>query len=376
MTIYIIIFLLFYSASIFEVGGLKKKQASWTFIGLATVFVLFVGLRYNTGADWAMYIQVFDGEPANMEYGYLLLNKIFKAIFDNYYVMQFSCTLFFVFAVSRFYKKESPYPIATLAILICFMLFNDLMAQIRQSIAIAIIMLFSNFIFERKFFRFLLGILIASFFHSSAVAAIPLYFLYRNYSKILLISLILVANVFYFYPDLLRIIVIQIIPLLPDIISEKAAYYMKTIFAEKAEFNTGLYYLIQLAVILFSVLFVKTEDKKKAFFVNSLVMFAIIKSFSISIFILSRLESYYLIYGLIAFTYIWDVKIRGVQQSTSRLLLVVIFLLFFFISPVRLLLNTKESKLTGRAGNYGVVPYYNCISHPEEAKLRKDWDER
>jgi len=376
MVIYIVIFLLFYSASILEVGGLKKNQASWLFLGLAVLLILFVGLRYNTGSDWFMYTRLFDGEPFETEYGYLLLNNFFKKIIDNYYVLQFFVTLFFVFSIGRFYKKEAPYPMAALTLLMSFMLFNILMAQVRQSIAVAIIVLFSNYIFERKLLRFLLVIFVASFFHSSAVAAIPLYFLHRNYGKIIPVLLILVSNIFFFFPNLLEIIVLQIAPILPKTLSMKATYYMGSIFAQKGEFNTGLFYLSQLAITLLLILLVNIKDKKTAFFVNSLSVFTIIKALSISVYILDRLGAYYLVFAIIAFTYILDIKIKYIQLYYTKLIFAAVLLLFFYVIPIRSITSRKIDKLTNRVENYAMVPYYNCIIHPEEATSRKDWNEK
>lgn len=381
MAIYIIIFSLFFGASILEAGGLKKHQARWLLGGLAAILILFVGLRYNTGADWNMYNKVFDESlSSNMqhkvEYGYLLLNKIFKIVFDNYYVLQFFATLFFVLSVCKFYKKEATYPIAALTLLMCFMLFNIMMAQVRQSIAVAIIVLFSNYIFERKLLHFLIVISVASFFHASAVAAIPLYFLYRNYGKIIPIALILAANIFYFYPDALKILILQVAPILPESLSNKTIWYMQSIFVEKLEFNTGLFYLSQLAITLLLVLLVKIKDNKTAFFVNSLAIFAIIKAFSVSVSVLGRLESYYLVFAVVAFTYIWDIKIEKIQLYWTKLAFATVLLLFFYVPLILSVTSTAISSLTNRPENYARVPYYNCIFHPEEAKLRKDWEQK
>jgi len=377
MGIYFIIFLLLFVASMLEAGGLQKRQAGWVFIGLSIMITLFVGLRYHTGADWLLYKETFNGvSNSGMEYGYLLLNKIFKAVFDNYYVLQFSATLFFIFAICRFYQKEAPYPIAALVLIVSFLLFNILMAQVRQSLAIAIILLFSNYIFERKFWYFLLGIFIASFFHASAIVAIPLYFLYKNYGKTLQIALILVANIFYFYPELLKIIVVQVAPILPDIISVKAINYMETIFAEKMKFNTGLGYLSQSAIILVVILFAKIKDNKSAFFINTLTVFAIVKALTISVAILERIESYYLVYAVIALTYIWDIKIKNVQLYCTRLIFAGTLILYFYVSPLRALVSKEINPITNRPENYTKVPYYNVLSHPPEASTRKDWIEK
>ncbi len=381
MAIYIVIFSLFFGASMLEIGGLKKNQASWLFAVLVCVLVLFVGLRYNTGADWYFYKEIFNDSLSkndnyyNVEYGYLLLNKSVRLVFDNYYVLQFFVTLFFVFSVSRFYKKEATYPITTLTLLICFMLFNILMAQMRQSLAISIIILFSNYIFERKLLHFLFVIFIASFFHVSAVTAIPLYFLYRNYGKILPIILILIANVFYFYPELLKIIVLQVAPVLPDTLSAKAIIYMGSIFSKKVGFNTGLSYIFQSIIILSLVLFVKIKDNKMAFFINSIAIFAIIRALLLSVSILGRLESYYLVYAVIAFTYIGNIKIKRIQLYHTKFIFLTLVILFFCVLSIRNLSSTKTSHLTNRPENYAWVPYYNCIFYPKDATLRKDWNQ-
>jgi hypothetical protein len=375
MVVYLVIFALFWLTSTFEASGYKKKYAVWAFYAMAVLLTLFVGLRYYTGADWAVYLKVFE-EPGQIpwEAGYVFLSQIFRIIFNNYYVFQFSVSAFFIFAVCRFYKKHSSYPLANLAMMICFLMANILMAQVRQSIALAIIILFTDYIFERKFIHFFIVVFFASMFHKSAIVALPLYLLYKNYGKILPISLILFANVFYFFPELFKEIVTQIAPFLPGGLSTKVAYYVNdTFYGSTAQFNTGLYYLAKLTMILFVIIFVKIKDRKTAFFVNSLSVFAIIQAFSNSIDIFHRIETYYLIYGLIAISAIWDLDIKFIKSKISKPIIAALIILFTLIPNIRLLRSTKIFYLSGRPGNYSLVPYYNCIIHPKEANQRLDW---
>ncbi|GHV43656.1 hypothetical protein FACS1894180_3380 [Bacteroidia bacterium] len=345
---------------------------------MAVLLTLFVGLRYYTGADWMMYLTAFEHPEwvfKSFESGYVFVSQIFRIIFNNYYVFQFTASAFIIFAASRLFKKYSNYPIACLALMLCFLMRNILMAQVRQSIALAIIVLFADYIFDRKLVHFLLVVFIAMLFHKSALVALPLYLLYKNYGKILPISLILVANVFYFYPETLAAIVNSIAPFLPGGLSTKVAEYLTTVHADAMKFNTGLYYFGQLTIILVVIIFSKMKDKRTAFFANSLAIFAIVRAFTISIKIFERVEAYYLIFGLLAIASVWDVDLKFIKTKISKPIIAAAIIAFLFIPNVKFLLpsNPNVSPLNGRKEAYQWKPYYNCIIHPKEASQRLDW---
>jgi len=380
MAVYIIFFALFFCSAMLEVGGLKKSQAKWLLGGLTVILILFVGLRFHTGGDWNVYHQIFNASlsskndnPFNTEYGYLLLNKLFKTVFDNYYVMQFTATLFVVISFYRLYKRNSEYPIVSFSLCVWIFFYGILMSQVRQSIALAIIVYATPYIFDRKPIRFLIAIVAASFFHISAVVAIPLYFLYKNYGKIVPVILMLVAQVFFFFPEIIEKIVSFLAPYLPGRLSVLAKIYLDTYFNRQAEFSTGLFYLGQMILSVFTVIFVNPRDKKESFFINTLVIYVILRGFTIGMEILGRLEPYFLVYALIAYTYLFDVRIKRLR---SVYLITACFLLLFFAAPfVRQVHRTDIDPLTQRPMNYSLVPYYNVFWHPPEAKSRKDWNQ-
>ena len=380
MAIYIIFFALFFCSAMLEVGGLKKSQARWLLGGLTVVLIVFVGLRFHTGADWNVYIKIFDqslspkDNPFKTEYGYLLLNKLFKYVFDNYYVLQFAVTMFVLISFYKLYKKHSEYPIVSLSLVAWILFYSILMSQVRQSIALAIIIFATQYIFDRKIFHFLAAIFVASFFHISVVVAIPLYFLYRDYGKIIPVTLMLTAQVFYFFPELTEAIVRFVAPYLPGRLSGLAETYMNSFFNRKAEFSTGLFYLGQMALSVFTVIFVNPKDKKESFFVNTLAVFVVLRGFTIGMEIIGRLEPYFFVYAVVAYTYLFDVRIKRLR---SVYLITTCVLLLFFAAPfVRQVLQTDIDPLTKRPQNYSLVPYYNVLSHPPEAKNRKDWNQK
>ena len=380
MAIYIIvIYFLFFISSILEVGGLKKSQARWLLGGLTIILILFVGLRYNTGGDWYIYNRIFDQSLSSTnnshlaESGYLLLNKLFKLIFNNYYVLQFAVTLFVGVSFCKFYKNHSQYPIVSLSLFVWLLFYTILMAQVRQSIALAIIVFSTQYVFDRKLFHFLSGIFVACFFHISAVIAIPLYFLYRNFGKTLPLILMLIAQLFYFNPEFIKSIILFVVPYLPNRFSLLAGH-LTSVLGNSQKFGSGLLYLGQMILSIFIVLFVKPTDKKEAFFLNTLVVFVIIKGFAIGVEIIERLEAYYLVFAIIAYTYLFKIRIKRLRSI--YLITTCFLLLFFMLLRIKTLTDTNIATLTRRPGNYALVPYYNVLSHPPEATTRKDWIER
>lgn len=378
MAIYIVIFSLFFGASVLEASGLKKNQASWLFTALAGLLALFVGLRYNTGSDWYAYSNFFNngvsqGDTNGWEYGFVFVNKIFKAIFNNYYVLQFSATCFICLSACKLFKRYSEYPILVMSIF--FLLFFDgiLMAQVRQSIALSIIALGSKYIFDRKFILFLCMIALACLFHISAVMAIPLYFLNRNFGRIVPVVVVLIAQIFYFFPEIVFSLIRFVTPYLPERLSTLSEIYLATIFAKKAILSTGIYYLTTVFLVILLLLFVRPKNDKETFFMNALVIAFFIKGLSTGVFIMERFQAYYLLFGIIAYPYLLSL----LQRIKGTSIVVALCLCMFFAVPnFRLLTSTKISDLTGRPNNYAIVPYYNVLIHPQKATIRKDWNEK
>ena len=378
MIVYIVFVLLFFCSSFLEIGGLKKSQAQGLLGFLAVILILFVGLRYNTGGDWFLYKKIFNnslsakGNFMNIESGYLLLNKIIKYTFNNYYVLQFTVTLFVVTAFYKLYKNNSQYPIVSFSLLTWIIFYSILTSQMRQSIAIAIIVYSTQYIFDRKHWKFILAIVIASFFHISAVLAIPLYFLYKNYGKVLPITLMVASQILYFHPEIIKAIVLFIAPYLPARLSGLAEGYISSYFNKKTEFGTGLFYIGQMLLSVFTVLTIKPKDNKQTFFLNTLAVFIIIKGFSIGFEIIGRLEPYYLVYAIVAYTYLFSIELKKVSYW-----IIACFLLVYFAAPFVQGFTRKDTfVLTGRPANYTLVPYYNVLIHPTEAESRKDWSQK
>jgi hypothetical protein len=185
-----------------EICSPRKKYLKLILLFLTTVLILFIGLRYKTGRDWGNYIRLFESilqnKDSTVEPGYIWLNKIIYYTFGNYFVVQFIASFVTIYAYYNFIKGHARFPIFALCLFIIFFFFDILMSQVRQSMAVGIILLGIESIFERKFTKYLFYILAASMFHISAICAIPIYFLYNYFGKVLPVFFIIIFHIILF----------------------------------------------------------------------------------------------------------------------------------------------------------------------------------
>ena len=377
---YIVLVLLLFAGSLLEVCGFRKDQVKIVRYFVFTFLLLFVGLRYNTGADWAAYIEAFNtmsvvGNYPRWEPGFVFISNLFYYLFGNYYVFQFCASLFLLYALLKFYVAHTNYPVLSIAIFF-FMFFGSIvMAEVRQSIALAIVLLGSKYIFERQSLNFVLTIGIACLFHISAIFALPLYLLNKRISKLSALLLLGFFQILYFFPELLAYLLDFIAPALPGRLGRLAASYSGSIFGNKANFNTGLYYIASVIVCLIVLLQTKNNEKT-CFYRNALLVAFIITAMSNSMTIIGRFQSYYMVFGIAACVRIMDeINFKSIATAATKAVLMVFLFVFFMVPFQALLRSTAISELTGRPTNYGCVPYYNVLSYPPEADNRLDWHE-
>lgn len=375
---YILLISLLFIGSLLEVIGYRNDQMKIVrWVILAFLFI-FLGFRFNTGADWYLYIREFTSISErgcgikSWELGFVLLNRIVAAVFGNYYVIQVGASFFLLYAINSVYKQYTSYPITSITLFVILFLPGIMMAQVRQSIALAIVLLGTSYIFEKKFFRYLGVVCIACLFHISAIAAFPLYFLNRRINKYTVLIVMLCPLVFYFYPNIVIDLLDVLTPYLPGRLSSLAEAYRDSFFARKAEFGTGLYFIATIFIYITTVLLVEYKERNY-FYINALMVLVVILFMSNAISILGRFSSYYYSYAIIAIINLLEIKYKPLSKSVGKFLLYN-FIFFFFLFRLTVVLTQKQiSPLTGRAGNYGYVPYYSLIYHPEEANDRLDW---
>lgn len=187
------------------------NRLNFLYIIILSILSFVIGFRYEVGNDWLGYVvdysslttsSKFSFTEQNYELGYYTLNWFFGLLNFGY-----QWVFFFMALISwYFYFKSVPRYIIPLFV---FFLFADEyffwgMNGVRQFAAIAIWVFSIKLIIERKFIFFLILIISASLFHSSALILIPFYFVpYDKLYNIFYWIVIYVVSIFaVFFLDL------------------------------------------------------------------------------------------------------------------------------------------------------------------------------
>ena len=188
MTIYIILYILLLTSAIADFS--KKIQRNTVLLIWSIVFVLFIGFRGTTGTDTGTYISFFNYytntisewgtiDKQYAEYGFYFLSVLLKSIIENtdFYFLSISI-LTFSFLIPSLLKM-SIYPIMGLIVYFSrFMLIRD-MNQIRQALAIVIIIFALKYLGDNRKKVFIWLLLLATCFHYSSIIILPFIFLYK-----------------------------------------------------------------------------------------------------------------------------------------------------------------------------------------------------
>lgn len=300
MTIWYILILVLFILVALEVAGLNQYSAlgeyhylskgnltfnRLIFIFTACVLAFLSAFRFETGRDWSAYIRMFNNaeqlfESGSVERGYIAINLFFRKIGVSYWIMQACILLFCSYCLyGEFYKKSS-YPLYTLAIYFCLYFFSNDLAQTRQYIAMAVLILGLQFVEKRKLFFWIFTIILAMQFHITAITAFPLYFTNRIKIKPWFSFIILLGCFFInvFALDLIwKILEFTVaIKILPERISSILQFYISSDeYNKQAEYSSGLGLVVNYGfyfIVLF-LYYVKYKNKKidEAFILNFLI---------------------------------------------------------------------------------------------------------
>lgn len=119
------------------------------------------------------YLDITRYEP-----GYCVFVWFFSHIFPSAQFLFVLTGIFFTIAVCRFIYINSKDPELSFVMYICLGLYSFMVQGLRQAVAMSICLFAVEFIKKRKFFPFIVLVLLATTFHSSSIVFLFTYFLY------------------------------------------------------------------------------------------------------------------------------------------------------------------------------------------------------
>ena len=186
-----ILFYIFFYIFALIAEQLKQKDKQMLLMLTCVVMALMAGFRDpSLWADTGVYVMSFEDytnplyewsqidEPFGYsEYGFYFLGVIFKTFSSNTTAyLTFIAALTFIFMYKDF-KRYCYYPLFGVAAYISRFYLARNFIQIRAGLSYAIILWAVQYISKRDWKRYFLWVLLAMQIHTSAVIAVPLYFL-------------------------------------------------------------------------------------------------------------------------------------------------------------------------------------------------------
>lgn len=182
MVIYILLLLGVTLWILLEKKSLNRK-AFWIPL---TLLVTFASVRsYLVGTDTGSYTANFRNSLSpeyyyfreETEYGYQVLEYLLLNVTDNYFWLLFTCSLIIVGSYLYVLKKQSTDYFLSVFIFITFGFYLFYFNGLRQGLAMAIVALATPYLINKNFIKFSLIIILASFFHKTALIMFIFYFI-------------------------------------------------------------------------------------------------------------------------------------------------------------------------------------------------------
>lgn len=155
-------------------------------LSIGIILVVFSGFREGVGTDFNMYKNIFyninklDGYYfGDLERGYILLNKTLHGINPNHRILFIGTSAIIIGLILNSVYNYSKKYLLSIVLFICMGYFHSGFNGIRQHLALAIFVYSIRFIANKKIFKYVICIFIASLFHKTSLMMIPLYFINR-----------------------------------------------------------------------------------------------------------------------------------------------------------------------------------------------------
>lgn len=181
--------------------NIVNKKWYWFIIAM---MMLTAGLAYGVSPDWVAYWRAFEGvaaaeftdlgiltESFDMEFGYLLLNKLVSSVGLGYAAFTLVIAIIAMYLKGiTIYKYGGYVYLALLMYFVPTFLFEE-HVHVRQGLANAVMFYSIRYIIEKRFWKFLLCFVIAFLFHKAVAPFLFAYWIARiRLNNVTIISLV------------------------------------------------------------------------------------------------------------------------------------------------------------------------------------------
>ncbi|WP_190277401.1 EpsG family protein [Taibaiella lutea] len=243
----------------------KKKTVDIFFIPITWLLIVgMMALRWDMGTDWKPYLSFFErfanweefyNGPPIFEKGFWLLNIFAKNIYNNYTFLLFIIEGTFFTLLFRFFKFSTPYVL--LCILLYFGLNIGITGSHRQLLALVICLSGLKSLIEGNKLKFIGLVILAFFFHASAL--LFLIFLFLNISIPIAIIITVIGACFIIGQTKLPFVIFSSLAGISEHNAEKVDAYIKSAESELSRAQVSTMGIVK--KILLPSIFLLTRKK-------------------------------------------------------------------------------------------------------------------
>ncbi|MCB2353555.1 EpsG family protein [Clostridium estertheticum] len=187
-----------------------KQNMKRSFNGIFVILTLMGSLRYGVGTDFFNYMQIYSVVPklnnpyfkrmvVHTEYGYNVIQGLFKMFNLNYLVFNFVITIITMYLFYIFIKKNSKLYMVSLLIFYSMYYFTYINNGIRQGLAIGLfLVVLLPKLQKKEYLKYVVFTLLFSLIHSSIVVVLILPLFYFHFNKINLLIITICAFIIAF----------------------------------------------------------------------------------------------------------------------------------------------------------------------------------
>lgn len=308
------------------------------------VYFLVAGLQYGVGTDYFSYISIFEDESRHdfyferKEYLFSYLNSLLlwlempvQSIFLAIAFIQASLVFMYFKAI----KKKGFILFLFFVVFFCVTnIYNNQLNGLRQYVVITAMPLLTILLYEKRYVWFLVGLLLASFFHNTAwflLFLVPICFLCKKYNRGLFGLFVLSAFCYFLLGGAVEEIVQRFLP--------SYSHYLKGDFAEGHSlvlFATKLYYLP--LIFWFYLVYKKDNTDFGKYFHFMVVVFTLTFWFFIISLYLGIAERFYLyVVFFIAFPIYYLLHNSYKKRKLENFIAVMFYVIMPYVAKVTFL---------------------------------------
>lgn len=308
-----------------DVFGKNERKKHMLFVFSIILLIEFLGLRGFIGWDWWAYYPSYNNLPNgfNYEIGYEIWSNIFYKIGLSYHHFTFINTVADILILAYVLKKYSKYPIFSMFLFLAVQGLSFEVDLLRNAKAVLLFIISIQFIKERKLIPFLILNILGMTFHMSSVIYLPMYFiLNRNYSRKIVLPLIILGNIYYLFDTKLFIHILEYMSsVLPAAVGGKITSYL-SIIPQNYKLPVGTLYFERLVTFIMVFFFLHKEknhrEKENPYSLimeNSFYIFYLIFLFTSEFFIASTRIGILFIY---ANWFLWGDIIENLRDTKIK----------------------------------------------------------